>query len=746
VATSVLAVLAAIVLQAMRSAPLAAADAAAAPPATNHLAGQSSPYLRAHASNPVDWYPWGTAAFAKATAEDKPVFVSIGYSTCHWCHVMAQESFEDPELAAYLNAHFVAIKVDREELPEVDAYYSAFVTATAGSAGWPLCVFCSADRTPFFGTTYLPKAQLLKALGVVVSYWGTKRASLIAPASAAQASLSASIMPPAESADLARLNAQALSVVTRRFDELDGGFGDAPKFPMPGLLDYLLRSEAGAPAHAMALTTLRQMAAGGINDQLGGGVHRYSVDPAWRVPHFEKMLLEQALLARTYRTAAAQTQDPALRAVSRRLLAYAQDTLSAPGGGFYAAQDADSRPADASALVPGPIAAVGAGASASPVAREGAYYVWTLDQAHAALAGLGEDRDLALAVCCAVYGITAHGNVPDELDSRGDLSGTNVLYQAQPLARVAQQLSCDPVRAQHLLERGTAALRAARALRTPPLIDTQILTGWNGLMIGALALASVQDDDPAALATARRTADMIYGSAWDPVKGLARVVHGDWHPAAALDYAELEDGLIQLHQATGEARYLGWVLVLQQRLDRDFWDEASGTYLDAPVSTHPEVPARLRLDQDGAEPAADSVIAHNLWFLSHALDDQGMATRLERLLTTYRHLVASAPDAMPVMLGVMNLAAAPARRVLIIGDATDAQCAALLHASWARYDQDLIRIVLPIDRASLSWTAGHASLQVPARPGQALAYVCSGTACQAPTGSAAVLAPLLARP
>jgi len=738
--------LGAVLLVAVLSGRAVSAEAPAALPAwTNHLAGQSSPYLRMHASNPVDWYPWGAAAFAKARTEDKPVFLSIGYSTCHWCHVMAQESFVDPQVAAYLNAHFVAIKVDREELPQIDAYYCAFVAATTGSAGWPLCVFCSADRTPFFGTTYLPKAQLLKALGVVVSYWGTKRAALLAPASAAQASLSASLVPPATGADRERLNAQVLSLMTRRFDALDGGFGDAPKFPMPGLLDYLLRSEAGGPANAMALTTLRQMAAGGIDDQLGGGFHRYSVDAAWRVPHFEKMLLDQALLARTYRAAAAQAGDPALLAVSRNILTYALTTLRAPDGGFYAAQDADSPVTDAAAL-PGPLATAGQAQLALPAEREGAYYVWSLDQVRTSMAGLGADQDQAVALCCAVFGIHAQGNVPDELDSRGDLSGVNVLYQAQPLPQAAQLLGIDPARAQQLLERGSAALRAVRARRTPPALDAQLLTGWNGLMIGALAVAGVRDDDAALLATATATAELVYGSAWNPTTGLARVVHGDWHPAAALDYAELEDGLIALHQASGDARMVSWALELQARLDRDFWDEASGTYLDAPVSASQEVPARLRCDEDGAEPAANSLIAHNLWYLENALEDDVLARRLTRLLDSYRHLLASAPEAMPVMLEAMNRAAEPVRRVLIIGQPDDRQRAALLHASWDRYDQDLIRIIVPTDSSSLPWIAQHPALQIHVTLRYPIASYCSGTACQAPTTSPTVLAQELQSP
>ena len=721
----------------------AVAAQAPAPPVLNHLAGQSSPYLIEHVTNPVDWYPWGAAAFAKATAEDKPVFLSIGYSTCHWCHVMAQESFVDPQVAAYLNAHFVAIKVDREELPQVDAYYCAFVAVTAGSAGWPLCVFCTPDRKPFFGTSYLPKASLMKALAVVVSYWGTKRASLIAPATAAQASLIASIAPPAESADRERLNAQAMSVIARRFDALDGGFGDAPKFPMPGLLDYLLRPEAGPSAQAMALSSLRLMADGGIQDQLGGGFHRYSVDAAWRVPHFEKMLLEQALLCRTYLTAAALAQDPGLRAVSHRILAYAQGTLAAPGGGFDAAEDADSLAADAAGAVPGPLSVAVASAATG---REGAYYVWTAAQIRAALAGLGPDLEQGMAVSCAVYGVHEHGNVPDELDSRGELSGVNVLYRALTVAQAAQRCGCDAATAQRLLARCDALLRAARERRPPPAIEHQLLTGWNGLMVGALALASVPDADASLPATARTTAELVYGSAWSPDAGLARVVHGDWHPAAALDYAELEDGLIQLHQVSGEVRYLSWALTLQARLDRDFWDDSSGSYFDAPASASQEVPARLRLDQDGAEPAANSLIAHNLWFLAHALDDEALTRRLERLLRTYQHLLAGGPDAMPVMLGVMNLAAAPVRRVLIIGSPGDPQLGALLRASWAGFDQDLVRVVLPIERSQLPWAVAHPSLLVPVRAGQAAAQYCSGSACQAPTSSPAALARMLAAP
>jgi uncharacterized protein YyaL (SSP411 family) len=737
------------------------AGAAAPLAAENHLAAEASPYLQEHARDPVDWYPWGAEAFAQATRQDRPVFLSIGYATCHWCRVMALESFEDREVADYLNQHFIAIKVDREELPQIDAYYSAFVEVSQGSAGWPLNVFCAPDRQPFFGTTYLSKEQLLKALHAVVTQWSNDRPVLIAHGREVVALLAQSTTPQGAPQDLQRLNQQALAQLTRQFDDLDAGFGEAPKFPQPPLLAYLLRPEAAVSpdpnpnpsTRAMVQRTLQALLRGGIHDQLDGGFHRYAIDAAWRVPHFEKMLLEQALLARTLLRGGRLFHDPEMRQAALQTLHYAQEHLGAPAGGYFTAEDADSL-----------VAPAVAGSSE----REGAYYVWSDVQITDALAGLGAQSALAGALVRMMFGIHADGNVPEGLDARGDLAQMNVLHLVKSAQACAQTLHLTPAQASDLDQRCRTALLAARQRRPPPACEHQILVGWNGLMVGTLALADADacadGGLPQARAAAEATVRLIRAHAWDETRGLSRVVRASastaWHEASALDYAELTQGLILLHQVDGDTGHLAWALVLQDRLDHDFLDPVSGAYFDSALAAKPEVPARLRSDQDGAEPAANSIIADNLVYLSRATGDAALSARLHALLTAYRSILADHPENMPMMLGAMNRAAASDRHVVITVPAAaaaagagtaatapaesaphaiDAQVQALLAATWSSGDEDLVRVVVPSPLGAYPRLGRYPQLQVPALPGAVTASYCSGTACLPPTRDPQVL-------
>ncbi|NOT43715.1 MAG: thioredoxin domain-containing protein, partial [Acidobacteria bacterium] len=445
----------------------------------NRLSGEQSPYLLQHADNPVGWYPWGDEAFARARDEDKPIFLSIGYSTCHWCHVMAHESFESAAVADVLNRHFVPVKVDREERPDVDRVYMTFVQATAGSGGWPLSVWLTPTLEPFYGGTYYPptprwgRPGFVDVLTEVARAWREERAQVVASAASILAHLHGARRGqggrevPGPAATSASVNRFMVA-----FDSDRGGFGDAPKFPRPGEALFLLREHArtGHPeAREMALVTLRAMALGGMRDHIGGGFHRYSVDAAWRVPHFEKMLYDQAQLALAYTEAAQLTGEAQYADVARDTLAYVARDLTDPAGGFHSAEDADSLPpGDPAGQVHG-----------HP--REGAFYVWSEAEVREVL---GADADIV----CLRYGVRPEGNAP--FDPQGEFSGQNLLYVAHSLDEVARATGRDEPDVESVLARSRERLWARRATRPRPHLDDKVLTAWNGLMIAARARAA----------------------------------------------------------------------------------------------------------------------------------------------------------------------------------------------------------------------------------------------------------------
>ncbi|HET7618021.1 MAG TPA: thioredoxin domain-containing protein, partial [Vicinamibacterales bacterium] len=530
----------------------------------NRLARERSPYLLQHAGNPVDWYPWGEEAFEKARREERPIFLSIGYSTCHWCHVMEHESFEDEAIARLLNEAFIPIKVDREERPDVDRVYMAFVQSTTGSGGWPMSVFLTPALKPFYGGTYFPphsrwgRPGFSDLLEEIARVWREDRSRveyaaaelldrLRAVAGADGQERAESLIADPEALD------EAVEQFQMAFDRHHGGFGDAPKFPRPSEMLFLLREHArrrGASSapRLMATETLRAMALGGMHDHVGGGFHRYSVDAAWRVPHFEKMLYDQAQLALAYLDAAQATGESFYAAVAENTLTYVLRDLSDPGGAFYSAEDADSRPADADPSAPG---------------REGAFYVWTAAEIDRVL---GADADVARLR----FGIEAGGNAP--ADPQGEFTGQNILYTAMPIEAIAARTGQSEAAITDALGRIRRALFEARAARPRPHLDDKVLTSWNGLMIAALARAGrVLVDQPTApryLDAAQRAAAFLRKTMWRPDAAapdrlLRRFRDGDAAiPAFAEDYAFLIWGLVELFQADGDAAWLEWALEL----------------------------------------------------------------------------------------------------------------------------------------------------------------------------------------
>nr|MBA3543779.1 thioredoxin domain-containing protein [Chthoniobacterales bacterium] len=590
----------------MTPTPSAVADV---PPAhvqhTNRLANEKSPYLLQHAHNPVDWYPWGKEAFEKAQREKKPIFLSIGYSTCHWCHVMAHESFENEEVAAFLNSRFVSIKVDREERPDVDRVYMTFVQATTGSGGWPLNVWLTPSLKPFVGGTYFPpedrqgQPSFLKVLRRIADAWEKDRPKISESGNQIMTALAHSAAAPPGTAKIdAKLIDTAYQQIARSYDSREGGFGGAPKFPRPVTLNFLFdfyhrsptNSDKGDAALGMALLTLRKMAAGGIHDHLGGGFHRYSVDGLWRVPHFEKMLYDQAQLASAYLDAYQITGDLRYEAIARDTLDYVRRDLTDAGGGFYSAEDADS------------LTKAGGKEKA-----EGAFYVWTKDEVDQALAENAELFNYQ-------YGVEAEGNAPEGSDPQGEFQGKNILYQPQSFTETAKHFERSELDVEESMRYRRATLLELRDKRPRPHLDDKIITAWNGLMITAFARGAQVLGDATYLESATRAAEFVRTKLYDEkTHTLTRSYRGG--PSAvggfAEDYAFFIQGLLDLYEASFDVKWLQLAEQLQEAQDRLFWDERNGGYFTS-TGDDPSILIRLKEDNDNAEPAPSSIAARNL--------------------------------------------------------------------------------------------------------------------------------------
>jgi hypothetical protein len=695
----------------------------------NRLATEQSPYLLQHRDNPVDWYPWGDAAFERARGEDKPIFLSIGYSTCHWCHVMEHESFEQAGIAGVLNEHFVSIKVDREERPDVDRVYMTFVQATTGSGGWPMSVWLTPGLEPFYGGTYFPpisrwgKPGFVEILQEIARVWREEREKVLQSASTIverlrtlRADAGASGIPGPSTLE------RVVGDFVATFDRRRGGFGDAPKFPRPGELLFLLREHArtgNSEPKDMALLTLRAMALGGMRDHLGGGFHRYSVDGDWRVPHFEKMLYDQAQLALAYVEASQVTGDRFYADVAVDTLEYVRRDMTDAAGGFHSAEDADSVPPEH------------AGA-AKPHKMEGAFYIWS-DQEIGEI--LGPDAD----VFRLRYGVLPDGNAP--FDPQQEFVGRNLLHTARALEDIATQTGTTIEEAVRALQRSRQALFDARELRPRPHLDDKVLTAWNGLMMAALARAArVVAGADSYLADARRAAAFIRERLWDGSTGtlLRRYRQGDAGVEGyAEDYAYLIFGLLELFQADGDPDWLEWVLALQRRQDELFWDPVDAGWFST-SGKDPSVLLRMKEDYDGAEPAASSVSAMNLLTLAHLTSDPALMERLDRTLSQCGARAAQSGRAAPMMLAALSAYHAGVRQVVIVGGAPGA--GALEAVVGARYLPSTIVVpVAPRHRvrlaALLPWTK-----EMQPRGEQAAAYVCHDFTCETPTSDPAELA------
>lgn len=678
----------------------------------NRLIAEKSPYLLQHAHNPVDWYPWGEEAFARARELDRPIFLSIGYSTCHWCHVMEKESFEDQEVAESMNDTFVSIKVDREERTDIDHLYMTVCQMMTGGGGWPLNVVLTPDKKPIFASTYLPKHTrygrigMLDLTGRIKELWTNDRKALLGSAEKVVSALVQ--IPndlPGESPDESVLS-MAYRQLEQRFDQRWGGFGPAPKFPTPHnvlfLFRYWLRTKTEA-ALEMALKTLREMARGGIHDHVGHGFHRYSTDEKWLVPHFEKMLYDQALLAIAFVEAFQITRDVEFRVTAERILDYVLRDMTAPSGAFYSAEDADSE------------------------GEEGKFYTWSWDEIEQVL-----EPDV-FPVFQRVFNIHREGNFQDE--ASGELKGLNILHMTEPLERHAQEMNLPVESLKLILEQGREKLFRARERRIRPSKDDKILTDWNGLMIAALAKAAQVFGNETYSGAARRAADFIVETMCDHN---GRLLHRYRDNQAAItatidDYAFLIWGLIDLYEAVFDEHYLSVALGLTNTMIERFWDtSAGGFYLTANDSE--ELLMRNKDVYDGATPSGNSVALLCLKKLSTMTASAELDEMAHRLEKAFAGNIRQLPSAYTFFLSAVEQNFSPSQEIVLVGKRGDP----VLHGMM----QELGDAFLP-HKVVIFKPAGQADAVIEhlapfVRPlkcidGKTTAYVCKNYQCSLPT-------------
>ncbi len=663
---------------------------------TNSLVHEKSPYLLQHVHNPVDWHPWGEAAFQKARDEDKPIFLSVGYSTCHWCHVMERESFENQDIAALLNSYFVPIKVDREERPDVDRIYMLFVQATTGSGGWPMSVWLTPDLRPFFGGTYFPPETryghpgFRHVLERLSEAWRFDRASILESSGAVLEQLRQHVLTrPSGFLDASVLDS-GFYAFRRTFDTRHGGFGAAPKFPRPSALEFLLRYHArtgNVEALEMVFATLNQMGRGGIRDHLGGGFHRYATDQRWFVPHFEKMLYDQAQLAVTYLEAWQIAGDEFYAAAARDTLDYVLRDMTDAGGGFYSAEDADSVIDPAHPEVKG----------------EGAYYVWTKQEIDAVLGPASEGF-------CRAYGVEEGGNVSE--DPHREFVAKNIL------SLVGQAV---PPAERQLLE--------ARGRRIRPHLDDKVLTAWNGLMISAFAKGARVLGDSRYLEAARRAADFVLTRMYEPATGtlLRRFREGDAAiPAFLDDYAFFVQGLLDLYEAELDARRIESAMRLTETMIARFEDAGAGGFFSTTAGERSLV-LRLKDDYDGAEPSGNSIAILNLLRLARITGRKDFEAAAERALAAFASRLSVAAEAMPQMLAALEYSRSKPVQIVLAGsrEAVEPFLAELRRRFLPS------AVVLLADPALARYAPEVAAMHAIGGPGTA--YVCENFTCQLPT-------------
>ena len=681
----------------------------------NRLSSEKSPYLLQHARNPVDWYPWGEEAFVRAQAEDKPVFLSIGYSTCHWCHVMARECFEDAEVAGLLNEHFISIKVDREERPDLDQIYMSACQALTGQGGWPLSVFLTPDKKPFFAGTYFPRRSrhgitgFMELLPRLAALWRDEREKAV---EAGEQLLQAVAAQGRGTGGGALPGAGILDEAYRRlrgnFDERYGGFGGAPRFPVPHRLTFLLRfwkRSGEEKALQMVAATLKSMARGGIFDQLGYGFHRYSTDELWLAPHFEKMLYDQALLALACLESYQVTGEPEFAVTARSVLEYMLRDLPAPGGAFHSAEDADTE------------------------GEEGLYYLWTPAEI---IGVLGEARG---PLAAEYFGVTDNGNFK---------GGRSILHRPHDPDTFAKAKGLDPAVLQGIIDESRLELYRARSGRKRPFKDDKIITSWNGLAIAALACGAAALGEARYAKAASATVSFIREKMVGPGgRLLRRYRDGEAAlPAYLDDYAFLIWGLLELYRATFNAAHLEWAVLLGESM-LELFGGHNGALLFVGADSPEELPAYADAS-DGAIPSGNSAAALNLLRLSRLTGREEWWERGEAIIRAFSGDLRRNPESFTFMLSALDFALGPAAGLVITGDPASAEAEKMISAVRRGFHPNMVTLFQPtgpgekeIGRpAPFTGTAA-------APPGGAAAYLCREHSCLAPVADAAALQELL---
>jgi uncharacterized protein YyaL (SSP411 family) len=676
---------------------------------TNNLKGQKSPYLQQHADNPVNWFPWGPEAFAKAADENKPVFLSIGYSTCHWCHVMADESFLDTDMAELLNHDFVSVKVDREERPDIDSFYLSACRILTGSAGWPLTVFLTPEKKPFFAGTYFPKESRYGQVGLAeilprIAYlWRDRRSDLERAGDEIVDLLRAQAGDiEGEEPTEAILNL-TFHQLAEQFDSNFGGFGPAPKFPTPHNLTFLLRymTHTGSEAAlSMVEKTLQSIRRGGIYDHVGFGFHRYSTDAEWQSPHFEKMLSDQALLANAYIETYQITGKKEYARTAREIFTYVLRDMTDPAGGFYTAEDADTE------------------------GEEGKYYIWSL-------------ADME------------HGLTPEDLSMARNIfdinedSDANILHLRKANSEIATDLGTDEPGLNRMIADISGKLLEYRKKRVQPHRDDKVLADWNGLMIAALAKGGRVFHEPRYVDAAAAAAKFIDSKM---TYGGGRLWHRYRDGEAAMpgyldDYAFLIWGLLELYQATHEASYLGRALDLNKILIDHFWDDEGGAFFQTADDDEALFVRRKEL-YDGAVPAGNSVAAGNLIKLARLTGRPDLEEQAGRILTAFSRAVSDAPAACTQLLQALDLALSPSREVVIVGDPKADDTQQLLEVVNQDFRPGTISLLRDQTEPEIDRYAPF-TRDMRANDGRATAYACRDHTCEAPTTDPAELREIL---
>ncbi len=690
---------------------------------TNRLIEQSSPYLLQHAHNPVNWYPWSDEAFDRAKRENKPVFLSVGYSTCHWCHVMERESFEDVEIAAFLNRHFIAIKVDREERPDIDSVYMKAVNILTGRGGWPMTVIMTPHKEPFFGGTYFPprkgvrgsRAGLIDILGEMLRSFREEPEEIVARAQElSQRVEQAAALHPGPGVPSDKSIVVAAQRLATMFDRVDGGFTGAPKFPQPARLTLLIRyarRTADPGAAAMVMTTLDKMAAGGIYDHVGGGFHRYSTDAKWLVPHFEKMLYDNAQLAALYLEAWQYTGDESYRRIAREVLDYVTREMTSADGGFYSATDADS---------PAP----------SGHDEEGWFFTWTPKELEALL---GPDD---AKIVSNAYGVT----------QRGNFEGRNILHRVKTDREVAAELGIPPEKVAEVLGRARGVLYDARGSRPPPIRDEKIIAAWNGMMISAFARAGWALGDAGYATSGARAARFVLDAMRDEDGALVRTYRDGKLASESFldDYAAMVGACLDLYETTGDLAWLVDALALQEQQDERYLDTSAGGYYLTPNDGE-DLLVREKPAYDGAVPSGNSLAAGNLLRLHDLTGDVKWRETAERIFASLAFRVTRSPTAYPLLLAALDHYYDLPLEIAIISPESRDQGAAL---------EERLRTAFIPNKAFAVLTDAEAARQqgrVPwleakrAMRNQSTAYVCERGRCELPTSNPRVFQEQIAR-